>query len=213
MQYSMLTELEKILAEFCQWSLSHEKNLRPDQATIDSYSSYLTSYQLVTDQQGPQSNEKPLEPYVQAGVPIELAKKMVFVGGISDFPLLVSLCAETEKDFMSVVAGFNNMRDFLGLQKISQQLIKLPLQGYWERKLLTDTREDLKHLTGLLVKSFLLSPATSSPDYFRLMAKSQKIKRYQRIYQEIMRLPPINLLPYIALVRALGRLTEDDAQR
>jgi glutamate dehydrogenase len=212
MQYSMLTGLEKLLAEFCQWSLSHGKTLRPDQATIDRYSSYLMSFQLVTDQQGPQSNEKPLEPYVQAGVPIELAKKMVFIGGISDFPLLVSLCAETEKDFMSVVAGFNGMRDFLGLQKISQQLIKLPLQGYWEHKLLTDTREDLKHLTGLLVKSLLLSPATSSLDYFRLMAKSQKIKRYQRIYQDIMRLTPINLLPYIALVRALGRLTEGDAQ-
>jgi hypothetical protein len=138
---------------------------------------------------------------------------MVFMGGISDFPLLVSLSVETAKDFISVLAGFNAMMGFLGLHKINQQLIKLPLQGYWERKLLLDTLQDMKYLTGLIVKNFLLSPAASSADYFTLTAKSQKIKRYQRIYQEVMSFPPVSLLPYIALIKALGRLTEVDICR
>ncbi len=211
-QYLMLIQLEKILAEFCQWALGYERIIRPDDSTINCYSGYLASYRIFWAQQDSLDSKQQLEQYLQDGVPAELAQKMVFIAGLNDFPLLVSLSVETSKDFISVLTGFNGMMDYLGLHKIYEQLIKLPAQGYWERKLLADTLQDMKHLTGLVVKNVLLRPAVSSADYFKSPSSRQKIKRYQRIYQDINSFPPVNLLPYIALIKALGRLTEPDEQ-
>jgi NAD-specific glutamate dehydrogenase len=101
------------------------------------------------------------------------------------------------------------MSGFLGLDKIYQQLINLPVQGYWERKLLTDSLQDIKHLTGRLVKNVLKSQAVSCADYFALPRMNQKINRYQRLYQEINHQLPVNLLPYIVLLKELSKLLED----
>jgi glutamate dehydrogenase len=207
-QYGMLIQLESVLSEFCQWALNHEITIRPNNKTITRYGSYLTSYRsyLIEHKEG--EIEQQLEQYRQDGVPDELALSMVVIAGIHDFPLLVTLSIETAVDFTLVLTRFNEVISVLGLDKIYKQLIKLPVQGYWERKLLTETLQDMKHLTGRIVKTVLQSQSVSSADYFKLPAIKQKLNSFQRLYQEINHQLPVNLLPYIVLIKELEKFVE-----
>jgi glutamate dehydrogenase len=207
-QYRMLIQLESVLSMFCQWALGHEIKLRPDPMTINSYSEQLANYRSYLIDHKDMETEQLLQQYLQDDVPAELAQTMVVISGIQDFPLLVSLSTETAIDFLVVLVRFKEMSGFLGLDKIYQQLINLPVQGYWERKLLTDSLQDIKHLTGRLVKNVLQSQSVDCADYFALPRMNQKINRYQRLYQEINNQLPVNLLPYIVLIKELAKLLE-----
>jgi len=209
-QYLMLCQLEDILAAFCRWAIGHEKSIRPDDKTVDCYNGYLASYRSYLDEQDNNGSNPLLHQYLQDGVPAELAQNIVFIAGLHDFPLLVSLTAETSLDFVTVLKRFNEITDVLGLNKIYEQMAKIQAHDYWERKLTFETLQDMKYMTGLIVKKSLLNPAAGSAEYLESPAKRQKFHRYQRIYQEINSTMPINLLPYIALTKELSRLVGHD---
>lgn len=221
-QYYLLMQLEKILTGFCRWALLHEKKIRPDSQTIATYSQYLTDYRTYFNGNCIDSGEqagiehdgsggpvkKQLEHAMQEGIPDELAQRIVFISSLNDFPLIVSLTAETGCDFLGVLKLFNETTGYLGLHKIYERLALMPNYDYWERKVSTDIQEDMKNMTGMMVKKILSRKAASCADYFELPAKKQKINRYRHIYQEINNALPVNLLPYIALAKELDSLVE-----
>jgi len=209
-QYQMLIQLENILTVFCQWALCYEKKIRPDDRTINCYSGYLTGFRALFAERDLNDANGQLEQYRQEGVPAELAEKILFVAGLHDFPQLVSLAIETSTDIAAVLKRFNEITDLLRLNKVPGQLAKIPTHDYWERKLMSDTLRDMKHLIGLIVKKVLLSSTVSSAEYFELPVRKEKFHRYQRLCQEISTIPTVNLVPYIVLIKELGRLVEHD---
>ena len=205
-QYQCLLELEKTLAGFCRWAFLNNKKMRPDAKTINCYSRYLKEFEHYFYQQVIDQLIEQLESYQQNGFSEALAKKIVFISSLDDFPFIVSLSAETSTDFVTVFKLLNEITQYLGLYEIYRQLAKLPSHDYWEQKVSTDIEADIKRVIGLLIKTMLLSKSSSCVDYFDLPSEKQKINRYRRIYQEIKAVSPVNLMPYIALTKELGRL-------
>jgi glutamate dehydrogenase len=209
-QYQLLLELEKMLAGFCRWALSHNKNIRPVAQTINCYSRYLQDFEHYFNQQESIFVNQQLELYRQEGFPEELAQRMVFISSLNDFPFIVSLSAENATDFVTVFKLFNEITQYLGLYEIHEQLAKMPTHDYWEQKVSTDIQADIKRIIGLLIHNILLSKSSTCASYFDLLYEQQKINRYRRIYQEINIVLPVNLMPYIALTKELEKLVGND---
>ncbi len=188
----------------------HNKKIRPDTQTINCYNRYLESYEHYFKQQDSFLFKQQLEQYRQEGVPDELAQRMVFISSLNDFPFIVSLSAETATDFVTVFKLFNETTHYLGLDEIYEQLAKMPSHDYWEQKVSTDLQADIKRIIGLLINNILLSKSSTCAGYFDLLPEKQKINRYQRIYQEINTVLPVNLMPYIALTKELEKLVESN---
>ena len=212
-QYHLLIQLEKTLIGFCRWALLHGREIRPDANTINSYSLYLKDYEHYFMRDGIEADQfkERLAQYRQDGIPDKLAQSIVFVSSLDDFLLIVSLSIETEQDFATTLKLFNETIRYLGLHVIYEQMAKLPMHDYWERRVLNDLQEDMKRMTSLVIKAILSSKANNCADYFDLPGEKQKISRYRRIYQEINNVLPVNLLPYVALTKELEILVKSDS--
>ncbi|MFI3121199.1 MAG: NAD-glutamate dehydrogenase [Methylococcaceae bacterium] len=204
-QYRLLMQVENILDGFCRWALMEARKIRPNEQTIASYRDHLKSYEYYF-----KHNCMALSEQRQDGVSESLAFSMAFISSLNDFPLIVSLAAETERDFVSILKLFNEITHYLALADVNEQLAKIPLHDYWERKVLNEVQDDMKRMIGLAIKSMLNSHAETCADYFELPDRKHKINRYRRICQEINSRSPVNLFPYIALMKELKRLVGDD---
>ncbi len=209
-QYHLLLQLEKMLAGFCHWALSHGKNIRPVVKTINCYSRYLQDFEHYFKQQDSIFVLQQLELYRQDGVPEELAQRMAFISSLNDFPFIVSLSAETTTDVITIFKLFDEITHYLGLYEIHEQLAKMHSHDYWEQKVSNDLQADIKRIIGLLINNILLSKSSSCADYFDLLPEQQKLNRYRRIYQEINTVLPVSLMPYIALTKELEKLVESN---
>ena len=205
-QYHLLLQLEKKLAGFCRWALLHNKKIRPDAQTINCYSRYLKDFENYFNQQDSNFVKKQLEQYHQDGAPEELAQRMVFIASLDDFPFIVSLAAETATDFVTVFKLFNEITRYLGLDEIYDQLGKMPSHDYWEQKVSANLQADIKRIIGMMINNILIGKFSTCSEYFELPSERQKLNRYQRIYQEINTVLPVNLMPYIVLTKELERL-------
>jgi glutamate dehydrogenase len=210
MQYQLLNQLEQTLADFCRWAILHGKTIRPEANTVNCYSRYLSDYEEHVCRHTPDHWQEQLNQYRQAQIPEALAQKLVFIANIQNFPFIVLLVTETQQDFATTLALLNDIIHTLGLNEIQQQLAKIPLRDVWERNIFNDLQADMQRITGRLLKKILLSQVKASAEYFGLPVEKQRVKQYRRVYLEIQNAPPINLLPYVALIRALENLVEDN---
>jgi glutamate dehydrogenase len=203
--YRLLMQLENTLVGFCRWALMHRRKIRPNEQTIDCYKHYLKGYEQYFKSDCTEFTEQ-LEQYRQNGIPDQLAINMLFISSLNDFPLIVSLAAETAQDFVTTLKQFNEITRYLGLHEVSAQLAKIPMHDYWERKVLNELQEDMKRMIGRAITAILVSKAESCADYFDRPDQKHKINRYRRVCQEINSAVPVNLFPYIALAKELEHL-------
>jgi glutamate dehydrogenase len=206
LQYQLLLQLEQTLVDFCRWFVSNSKTLRPDANTIDCYSHYLSDYESYIIQHNPEHWRNQLDQYQQAQIPTELGQKLAFIANIQNFPFIVLLTTETQQNFSVILDLLNDIAHTLGLNEIQQQLSRMPLRDVWEKKVATDLQEDMQYFSGRLLRKILSSRAKTCGDYFGLQSEKQPIKQYRRLYMEIQNTSPTVLFPYVALVRALGRI-------
>ncbi|MGZ8928561.1 MAG: NAD-glutamate dehydrogenase domain-containing protein, partial [Methylobacter sp.] len=206
-QYQLMLQLENTLTGFCRWSLMQGRKIRPTQQTVACYSDHLKDYEHYFKSDYAEFSEQ-LEQYRQDGIPKQLALSMVFLASLNDFPLIVSLTAETGQDFVVTLKLFNEVTRYLGLYEVNEQLAKISMHDYWERKVLNELQENMKQVIGQVVKDIRASKAETCTDYFGQPDKKHKINRYRRIYQDINSALPANLFPYIVLAKELGLLVE-----
>ena len=206
-QYRLLMQLENTLIGFCRWALRQSRKIRPNEQTIVCYRRHLSDYEQYFKHDYTGFSEQ-LEQYRQDGIPEQLALSLAFISSLSDFPLIVSLAAETEQNFVAILKLFNEISGYLGLNEVNEQLAKIPMHDYWEQKVLDELQEDMKRMTGLLVKAILTSQVETCADYFDRPDRKPKIGRYRRVYQDINSAVPVSLFPYIALAKELGRLLD-----
>jgi glutamate dehydrogenase len=209
LQYQLLLQLEQILAEFCRWTVLYGRTIRPEINTINSYSRYLKDYQDYLNLHASSHLQEQFSQYQHTQIPSELTRKLFFISNIQNFPFVVLLVTETERDFATILSLLNDITDTLGLNEVRQQLAKMTLRDYWERNVTTDLLADMERVTGQLLKKILLSQLKTCADYFELQIEKQRVKQYRRVYQEINSTQPGVLLPYVALIRALESLIED----
>lgn len=209
-QYQLLLLLETTLAGFCRWALLHNKVIRPDERTINCCRRYLREYVNYLRRHDVNKNERfkaQLAYYLQAGIPDKLADSMMLIASLEDFPFILSLASETDRNIVTLLKLFKEITIFLGIDLIYERLRSLPKHDYWERKVAITLEEDIKSMVGLLIKSFLSNKAAGCAEYFDLPAERPKISRYRRIYQEIISATPLNLFPYLLLAKELEKLS------
>ncbi|MEQ1547000.1 hypothetical protein, partial [Methyloglobulus sp.] len=98
---------------------------------------------------------------------------------------------------------------FLGLTAMTAQLAKLPKHDNWQRKIMVQLEIDMQQAIVLLISNIVRSNSLSCADYFDTHTETQnRIERYRQLYQEVMAILPVNILPYIALIKTLQRLLE-----
>lgn len=208
-QYQLLMQLENMLAGFCRWALTQARKIRPNEQTVVCYSRHLKDYEQYFKGDCTEYVEQ-LAQYRRDGIPDQLALSMTFISSLNDFPLIVSLAAETAQDFVTILKLFNEITCYLGLNEVNEQLAKIPMHDYWERKVLNELQEDMKRVTGGVIKLVLISKAKTCADYFDQPDQKYKINRYRRTYQDINNALPVNLFPYIALTKELEHLVGSD---
>jgi glutamate dehydrogenase len=212
-QYQGLLLLEDLLAGFCRWALLHNKKIRPDTQTINGYRLCLQDFEHYFNQQDCSQLNQLSETYRQAGFSAELAQRLAFIASLNDFPFIVSLSAETATDFVTVYKLLVEVTDYLGLYEVYEQFAKMPPHDYWEEKVSIDLQADIKRILGRLINNILLSESLTCAAYFDLLPEKQKINQYRHLYQEITATLPVNLMPYIALTKALEKLVAQEAVR
>jgi glutamate dehydrogenase len=206
-QYRLLLQLENTLIGFCRWTLMQGRKIRPTEQTVACYSRHLKDYEDYFISDHAEFDEQ-MEQYQQDGIPKQLALSMVFLASLNDFPLIVSLAAETGQDFVMTLKLFNEISQYLGLNEVNEQLAKMSMHDYWERKVLNELQENMKQVVGRVLKDILASKAETCAGYFEQPGEKHKISRYRHIYQEINSALPVNLFPYIVLAKELEHLVD-----
>lgn len=207
-QYQLLLQLEQTLADFCRWAVLRRKSICPDMETIDSYRHYLSVYEAHINQQPLDALQEQSKNYQQAGIPAELAQKFVFIANLQNFPFMVLLSMETQQDLIAILMMLTDINQTLGLQEIEQQLAKIPQRDYWVKTVCIALQDDIQQFTARLLKKILRSQMENCFEYMELHVKKSQLKLYRKIYLENQKTTPVNLLAYVALVRALENLLE-----
>ena len=207
-QYQLFLQLEQTLAEFCYWSVSHRLRVCPDTNTITRYRRFLTEYEDYLNEEAGNHVQTQLDQYQQTGITAELAKKMSTIANLHDFLFMTSLVSETQKDFKTIGMLIYDIDQTLGTQDIEQRLAKIPKRDYWVKTVCNTLRADIQQFTAQLVKKMLLTQAKTCAAYLEQHVEKSHIDRYKRIYLENQKTTPVNLLAYVALVRALGDMLE-----
>ncbi len=206
-QYAALLAIEKTLSIFCRWSLLNGKTHAPTEETLTCYQPYLLEYKLFFQQDLKKSinYNKQIEDYKQLDFPQELAENICFIESIEDFPFLVTLTVETNQTFLSILQTYNECNTFLDLDEVYCYLKGSQLDDYWEEKVCIELQNDLKKITGSMIKEITKMEITVA-DFFTDNIRKQALQHYQHIVQKIKALSSPNLMPYIALKEALAKL-------
>ena len=206
-QYDLLMSLENGLSELCQWAQVHQQQICPDAQTMESLDGYFRDYENYYAQNYGQNQEltKCLTDLQYKGVPEKLARRVIIISRIQDFPLLVAIASEIDQNITPILTLFETTKQFLGLTEIYQQLSKLPQHDYWERKVTRELCEDMKQSTAQLIKAMLVKQKTCT-NYFDESTRKSNLAQYQQIQQQIKNTEPANILPYVALNKALEKL-------
>ena len=212
-QYAVLLEIEKILLVFCRWALVNGKNQMPTEETLACYKAYLHEYQLffLQDLKSTKIYNGRIEYYKQAGFSQELAEKICFIESIENFPYLVALTVETNQPFSSILQMFRESSTFLGLDAIYKYLKNSQFDDYWEEQVCIELQNDLKQITGSIIKEIIKTEVTVA-GFFSGIVRKQALQKYQNIYQKIKGLSAPSIMPYIALKEALAKLPDNEIQ-
>jgi glutamate dehydrogenase len=216
-QYAVLLVIEKILFVFCRWALLNGKKQIPTEETLACYKAYLQEYRLFFQQdlKNTEIYNEQIEYYKQAGFTQAIAEQICFIESIEDFPYLVTLTVDTNQAFLSILQMFRETNAFLGLDEVYSYLKNSQFDDYWEEKVAIELQNDLRHITGSIIKEIMKTEVTkfdvagvevTMTDFFSDYARKQALQKYQNIYQKIKALSAPNLMPYIALKEALAKL-------
>lgn len=208
LQYQLLVQIEQTLADCCDWCLRQPDPVRPDSKSILGYRRYLQDYEDYIGRQAGDSRQAQSDELQQAGIPPELAQKLVFIVNLRNFPFMVSLAMETGQELAAILKLINDIHQTMGLQGIEQQLAGIPQRDYWVKTVCNALLADMQQFTARLVKKMLADRLESCAKYIELYVKKPLIVRYRNIYRENQKTAPVNLLAYVALIRALEDILE-----
>ncbi len=206
--YRLLLQLEENLAGYCRWAIRNGHGIRPISDSIESNRSQFQTYKNHLKEINPETWQDQLKQYQQLGISEGLAQTMALLDSGRDFPFMVSLAMETGQDFMKLPALLNDLETTLGLTEVKQRLAAFPLRDYWERYVLNGLNADIEVAVRIFIKKLLARKLTTCADYFANLAESQPMQQYQKINREIKAANPTDLLPFVALVRAIKTLAE-----
>ena len=107
-QYALLMILENSLSELCHWQRHHQQQICPDLQAIENLEAYYESYENYFSQYIDQTPKlsKQLADYQYKGIPNHLARRIIIISKLDDFPILVLVAMETNRDMAEILELF-----------------------------------------------------------------------------------------------------------
>ncbi len=205
-QYPLFIQIEKTLAEFYYWSITHGQIIRPEANVVNQYRQYLSAYRDYINAAPTEYIQEQIDQYHQVGIPVAIAKSIVFIVNCQYFPFIVSMISETGQNFSVILELLNDVNSTLDLNEIRQKLTEMPVRDVWEKKISDDLHEDLQYLTGRLIKKILSSQTKTCAEYFEGKMEELRLKQYRRVYQEVQTEISNTLYPYVILIKTMKNL-------
>jgi len=209
-QYDLLIQLEKVLADFCHWSLLNGQATQPDTKTVACFSRYFAEYEKYFFEHYQNLKDTgslhQLDEYEQNGINHDLAMRFLLITHLNNFPFIVTLTLESKQNFLTVLQLFNESTEFLGLDKMNRRLAKISLHDQWERSTYNFLQDQFQRSTGNLVNAIIESGVHNCTEYFANNKSASSYKHYQQVYQSVCNEMTSSLLPYITLAKALDKL-------
>ncbi len=207
-QYQFLTKLEHTLAEFCCWSVRYDRAIYPDHGTIKRYRAYLEDYELYCVQSQPELGQLSTAQHQQNDSSLPIAQKLALLDQLQDFPFVVALVSDTGTAISTLLDILNEIDRLFGIKQIRQQLTGTPVRDHWEKQIIVNLLDDLQQFLGQMVKNTLAS-RMSWTGYFERYNGAPVMKDYQALQREVQNTQSSGLLPYVLLIRALGKTAEE----
>ena len=206
-QYAALLKIEQILLIFCRWSMVNNKRHIPTEETLACYQLYFRENKQFFQQvlKNTDKCKKKIMDYQQSGFSQHLAEELCFIEGVEDFPYLVTLGTETNNAFAIVQKMHRECNVFLDLNETYSFLKTYKTDDSWEEKVCIELQNDLKLTTADIIKKIINTEVTVT-DFFLNHIDKSALQQYQNTVQKIKQFPTLNLMPYIALKEALGKL-------
>ncbi|WP_445371161.1 NAD-glutamate dehydrogenase domain-containing protein [Methylomonas sp. HW2-6] len=200
-RYGALLKLEQALSGLCVWAAARQPAVVADADTVAVYQTLLADYRRyrLADYPVPDASE-----YAQAGMADDLAAEMGFIESLPDFLWLAALVGESGRDFATVDRLLQSVDQTLAIRPLAQQLAQIPQRDFWVRSVCAALQADLRRYAGEWVKQMLAHGCSSCAEYIEQKQLRAGLNRYRKIQAESRKLTSLNLLSYVALVRALG---------
>lgn len=207
-QYEVLDLIDSVILDFCRWQVRQNKPVQPEQATIDSYRTYIENFKTSFNPCADGGLNAVKQQFCEKGIPEQTAKKLALLNNLKDFPLFVQLAEDTALDIITASQGYNSIIDWLSLAPVLDQLSGMALHGFWEIKTATHLQFDIKQTVVNLLKAMLRQlSAVNCKVYFNQAKLKHSMQSYRSCYQEVTQTAGNNLLAYFVLAKELQKIT------
>lgn len=202
----LLLRIEEALALCCRWFLERGRRLDPEASLVSRAQEWLQIYlhHLATS-----VDEQEFACLLAQGLPESLVQLLVRLGSLREFPVLVELSLQLDRDFAEVARAFRRVAEELGLPGWLDLLAKIPARSEWESRLKNTLRERLQSACASLTHR-LAKDGKTIDALLKCPSCLQKFSRFQRLGREIERCPPADLLPLAELVLELAGMIDRD---
>ena len=196
LQYGCLLKLEDSLRTLCEWTfdLGVEFSLEPQ--SMDSLRQGLANYMRLVSEACNRTEE--ISALRDAGASEAFAAKFSCLEAMEAFLPTLMLSEMTGGDFAAALHILHEVRQKLLLEDLADLMRQTPLHDGWDRQALETLLKALAISSFRIARMVLLLP---DADFWS--EKRKKIKLYRNTLQRIRESSPLNLHPYMILVRIL----------
>ena len=209
LQYQCLLDIESLLERFCRWALRHQRQIRPDAATMARYQRYIQDAWRYFSAEVSESDAavKARQAHYQTqGLDADLALRMAFIADLEDFLWVVDLASASGKELAAVAQQYQEIRVLLGLDAVFARLSLLSSQDVWQNQVSDALREKMMALAGRLLLAIMAGSTLSCAAYFAAFKAHREMIHYVDLLRDINQGRPTNLYPYLVLCDQLERL-------
>jgi glutamate dehydrogenase len=209
-QYQLLLRLEEALSLFSSWALEHGLEVAPEPSKLavlrDQLQMFINNMGGVLAEAEWRACQDFTRALVESGLPVEIAGIFSVLPLLEDFLPVVSLAAETGSDFYSVARTFHELREYLGIGRIVDQMEAVQVHDRWDRQTRQMLAGDFASLHLRLAGALLRESAGNLEAFFA--GKRQKMQIYRAHAERMRGYAPVNFHPFVMLARALESLLE-----
>jgi glutamate dehydrogenase len=212
-QFEMLTELDRLTLRGTRWFLRSRRLVEPMVQTIARYMPAISALAARLLDDTHTLTRMPIEqlakPWIDAGVPAELARRVASAEVLVAALDVTELAEQTKQPLERVADVLVAVGERLGLSKMRALIAALPSDNYWQGLAKGSLNDDLANLQRLLTAE-ALQHATSD-DVARTIAAWEQgeraaLERAQRLLQELAEAKGADLAMLSVALRELRNL-------
>ena len=207
-QYQLLLELEQVLANFCQFVLSHDLHLAQDEKGLHQLSRWLDEYlEILPDvlsASALQVRDERKGKLCAAALPNRFAERFALLPHLRIFLPLVRLVNETRLEVGPLLKLSNEVIGKLQTEGIIASVETMVVHNNWDRSAREALLGSLDNAVFGIVKRIALEDGGDSQLFFR--REKQRYRNYRELRERLAREDARNFHPYTVLLRALEAL-------